>query len=123
MDERPPYSPEGKNQCSRCIAQKLCSRGIWCARVLNLVNCIQEFVESEGVELEEGTKDDPPLGKFEEQISKYKGIEKEIQALPTSANIGWIKVRIKIQFLKCVFPVTVSQRGVLFSLYILMNLL
>ena len=54
--------------------------------------CGQEFVEAEGIELEEGTKDDPPLGKFEEQISKYKGIEKEIQALPTSANIGWIKV-------------------------------
>ncbi|CAD7696266.1 unnamed protein product [Ostreobium quekettii] len=61
----------------------------------DLPTALKEFVEEEGEQLEDGTKDDPPLAKFEEQIAKYKGIEKEIQALPTNSNLGWIKVDAK----------------------------
>lgn len=59
-------------------------------------SAIQEFLDANGVELEDGTKDDPPLAKFEVEIGKYKEIQSKIQALPTSANIGWIKVRVPL---------------------------
>lgn len=53
---------------------------------------MQEFLKEEGEVLEDRSKDDPTLEKFESEITKYKKIEKEIDALPTSSNIGWIQV-------------------------------
>lgn len=44
---------------------------------------------------EDGTKDDPDLSKFDEEITKYKKIQDEIQALPVTASVGWIKVDAK----------------------------
>lgn len=34
--------------------------------------CPQDFLEAEGVRLPDGSRDDPPLAKFEEQITKYQ---------------------------------------------------
>lgn len=53
---------------------------------------MKEFLDANATELEDGTKDDPELSKFEAEIKKYKDIQSKIQALPTSKNIGWIKV-------------------------------
>jgi len=33
---------------------------------------LREFLESHGTALPDGTRDDPPLSKFEDQIQKYK---------------------------------------------------
>jgi hypothetical protein len=46
-------------------------------RVPTLCNCCcpcchQGFLEAEGTKNADGTRDDPPLAKFEEQIQKYK---------------------------------------------------
>jgi dynein heavy chain len=38
----------------------------------DLNGALQEFLEAEGVKLSDGSRDDPPLAKFEEQIQKYK---------------------------------------------------
>lgn len=38
----------------------------------DLHKALQDFLAADGVALPDGTKDDPPLAKFEEQIQKYK---------------------------------------------------
>lgn len=40
----------------------------------------------------ENGEEEPSLDRFKEEINKYKVIEKEIQALPTSAAIGWLRI-------------------------------
>lgn len=50
---------------------------------------------AEGKQLEDGTKDDPTLDRFEAEIAKYRAVQEEIQALPTSATIGYIKIDAK----------------------------
>jgi hypothetical protein len=46
-------------------------------------------------DLPDGTKDDPVLAKFETEITKYKAVAQEIQQLPSTANIGWMKINAK----------------------------
>lgn len=50
---------------------------------------------AEGKQLEDGTKDDPTLDRFEAEIAKYRAVQEEIQALPTSATLGYIKIDAK----------------------------
>ena len=50
---------------------------------------------AEGKQLEDGTRDDPTLDRFEAEIAKYRAVQEEIQALPTSATIGYIKIDAK----------------------------
>jgi dynein heavy chain len=56
---------------------------------------LNEFKAAEGKTLEDGTKDDPPLAKFEEQIAKYKSLSSEITALPGLETRGWVKINAK----------------------------
>ncbi len=56
---------------------------------------LQEFLVAEGKQLEDGTRDDPTLDRFEAEIAKYRAVQEEIQALPTSATIGYIKIDAK----------------------------
>lgn len=56
---------------------------------------LKEFLEAEGKILEDKTRDDPPLAKFEEQIQKYKAMATEIQNLPSICTVGWVKVNAK----------------------------
>ena len=51
---------------------------------------LQDFIEERG---EEG--EDPPLEAFDEEIARYKSMQAEIQELPTTKVIGWIKVDAK----------------------------
>ena len=55
----------------------------------------QEFLAAEGKQLEDGTRDDPTLDRFEAEIAKYRAVQEEIQALPTSATLGYIKIDAK----------------------------
>ena len=45
--------------------------------------------------MEDGSRDDPTLDRFEAEIAKYRAVQEEIQALPTSATIGYIKIDAK----------------------------
>ncbi|KAK9808985.1 hypothetical protein WJX72_007373 [[Myrmecia] bisecta] len=56
---------------------------------------LQEFLAAEGKLNEDGSRDDPVLEKFEAEIAKYKAVQEEIQGLPTSATIGYIKIDAK----------------------------
>ena len=60
-----------------------------------LQSSLNEFKAAEGRTLEDGTKDDPPLAKFEEQIAKYKALSTEISALPSLETRGWAKINAK----------------------------
>ena len=55
----------------------------------------QEYLAAEGKQLEDGSREDPTLDRFEAEIAKYRGTQEEIQALPTSATIGYIKIDAK----------------------------
>ena len=35
------------------------------------------------------------MDRFEAEIAKYRGVQEEIQALPTSATIGYVKIDAK----------------------------
>ena len=64
--------------------------------LLQLAVCLlQEFLAAEGKQLEDGSRDDPTLDRFEAEIGKYRAVQEEIQALPTSATIGYIKIDAK----------------------------
>lgn len=64
--------------------------------MLQVLVCLcQEFLAAEGKQLEDGTRDDPTLDRFEAEIAKYRAVQEEIQALPTSATIGYIKIDAK----------------------------
>lgn len=56
---------------------------------------LQEFLAAEGKQSEDGSRDDPTLDRFEAEIAKYRAVQEEIQALPTSATIGYIKIDAK----------------------------
>lgn len=56
---------------------------------------LKEFLDAEGSTLPDGTKDDPVLSKFEEQITKYKGVAAEINQLPQMQTVGWVKINAK----------------------------
>eukprot|EP00884_Botryococcus_braunii_P022565 jgi/Botrbrau1/8993/Bobra.0148s0096.1 len=58
---------------------------------VDLSSALQEFLDREGVVGESGLKEDPPLEKFEAEIARYRALLEEVQALPTSANIGYIR--------------------------------
>ncbi|KAA6419077.1 MAG: flagellar outer dynein arm heavy chain beta [Trebouxia sp. A1-2] len=61
----------------------------------DLNETLKEFLVAEGKQLEDGTRDDPTLDRFEAEIAKYRAVQEEIQALPTSATIGYIKIDAK----------------------------
>eukprot|EP00951_Prasinocladus_malaysianus_P003015 scaffold21499_cov40-Prasinocladus_malaysianus.AAC.1 len=61
----------------------------------DLQEALQEFLSTEGVALDDGSKDEPTLEAFEGQIQKYRGVQQEINALKTSATFGWVKVDAK----------------------------
>lgn len=61
----------------------------------DLQTTLHEFLEKNAVVMEDGSKDDPELAKFDAEIARYKKIQEEIQALPVSATIGWLKVDAK----------------------------
>ena len=56
---------------------------------------LKEFLETEGETLADGTHDDPPLEKFDAEISNYKDVQQEIQNLKVSESIGWLKIDSK----------------------------
>lgn len=62
---------------------------------LTSIHALQEFLAAEGKQLEDGSKEDPTLDRFEAEIAKYRAVQEEIQALPTSATIGYIKIDAK----------------------------
>jgi len=78
-----------------CIAFKESYRKFEYLWVNDLNQTLREFLEANAMELEDGTKDDPSLERFDEEINKYKEVQDEIQALTTSKNIGWIRVDAK----------------------------
>eukprot|EP00983_Pelagomonas_calceolata_P123834 1161047-Pelagomonas_calceolata.AAC.19 len=43
----------------------------------------------------DGTKEDPVLAKFEEEISVYKSVSAEVSALPSSITINFVKINAK----------------------------
>ena len=43
----------------------------------------------------DGTKEDPVLAKFEDQISVYKGVSAEVAALPSTMTINYVKINAK----------------------------
>ncbi|DBB00313.1 TPA: Dynein beta chain, flagellar outer arm [Trebouxia sp. C0004] len=61
----------------------------------DLNETLKEFLVAEGKQLEDGTRDDPTLDRFEAEIAKYRAVQEEIQAVPTSATIGYIKIDAK----------------------------
>eukprot|EP00891_Asterochloris_glomerata_P002883 jgi/Astpho2/2883/Aster-01037 len=61
----------------------------------DLTASLQEFLNAEGKQAEDGNKEDPALDRFEAEIAKYKAVQDEIQGLPTSASIGYIKIDAK----------------------------
>ena len=63
--------------------------------MLDLQQTLKEFLEENAVVHEDGTKEDPTLERFDEEIRRYKDVQEEIQGLTTSATIGWIKVDSK----------------------------
>ena len=63
--------------------------------MLDLQQTLKEFLEENAVVHEDGTKEDPALERFDEEIRRYKDVQEEIQGLTTSATIGWIKVDSK----------------------------
>ena len=40
---------------------------------------VQEFLNAEGKQAEDGNKEDPALDRFEAEIAKYKAVQDEIQ--------------------------------------------
>eukprot|EP00201_Polytomella_parva_P017476 CAMPEP_0175071536 /NCGR_PEP_ID=MMETSP0052_2-20121109/19298_1 /TAXON_ID=51329 ORGANISM="Polytomella parva, Strain SAG 63-3" /NCGR_SAMPLE_ID=MMETSP0052_2 /ASSEMBLY_ACC=CAM_ASM_000194 /LENGTH=4543 /DNA_ID=CAMNT_0016338719 /DNA_START=12 /DNA_END=13643 /DNA_ORIENTATION=- len=56
---------------------------------------LKEFLDTHGEVLADGTKDDPSLTKFEEQISKFKTIQQEIGSLRDTIVIGYVKISAK----------------------------
>ena len=61
----------------------------------DLNTSLKEFLEAEATTLSDGTKDDPVLAKFEEQITRYKNVGTEINTLPATQTLGYIKVNAK----------------------------
>eukprot|EP00232_Nephroselmis_pyriformis_P019075 CAMPEP_0182900652 /NCGR_PEP_ID=MMETSP0034_2-20130328/28990_1 /TAXON_ID=156128 /ORGANISM="Nephroselmis pyriformis, Strain CCMP717" /LENGTH=4527 /DNA_ID=CAMNT_0025034901 /DNA_START=131 /DNA_END=13711 /DNA_ORIENTATION=+ len=64
----------------------------------DLNSTLQQFLVENAVKLDEesgGGKDDPPLEMFDVEIAKYKTVQEEIQALPSSATVGWMKIDAK----------------------------
>ncbi|KAK9866454.1 hypothetical protein WJX84_011662 [Apatococcus fuscideae] len=53
---------------------------------------LQEFLVAGAVAQADGTRQDPPLEAFEAEIARFKGIQDQIQALPQSMVIGYVKV-------------------------------
>ena len=56
----------------------------------DLTQTLADFIEEHG---EEG--EDPPLELFDQEISKYKNVQEEIQTLQATCVIGWIKIDAK----------------------------
>ena len=56
---------------------------------------MQEFMEREGVLLEDGTRDVPSLEKFEAQIAEVHAIETDIQAIPAIITEGLLRINTK----------------------------
>ncbi|KAF6251999.1 flagellar outer dynein arm heavy chain beta [Scenedesmus sp. NREL 46B-D3] len=61
----------------------------------DLNQALQDFLEAEGTKNADGSRDDPPLAKFEEQIQEYKAVAQAIASLPGSAVVGFIRVSAK----------------------------
>lgn len=53
------------------------------------------FLEAEGIKAQDGTRADPPLAKFEEQIHRYRSIAQEVAALPSTMVVGFLRVSAK----------------------------
>ncbi len=51
----------------------------------------QEFLEAESPVRADGTKDAPSLAKFEVQIARYKGLQEEVQGLPSLVVLGYMR--------------------------------
>jgi dynein heavy chain len=51
----------------------------------------QEFLDAEGGVREDGTKDAPNLASFEAQIARYRGLQEEVQALPSQVSLGFMR--------------------------------
>ena len=77
---------------------------------------LNEFLESEGKVLSDGSRDDPDLAKFELQIAKYKAIATEIQGLPGLQTMGWVKINAKP--LRTALCTWVSKWNNLFTQYL-----
>ena len=56
----------------------------------DLQQSLHDFIEEHGTDGE-----DPPLDLFDAEIAKYKGVQEEIQSLPTTHVVGWIKIDAK----------------------------
>ncbi|KAL6747291.1 flagellar outer dynein arm heavy chain beta [Haematococcus lacustris] len=56
---------------------------------------LQEFLEEQGTVLADGSRDDPVLAKFEDQIAKYRAVSTEIANLPSTQTVGWVKINAK----------------------------
>ncbi|KAF5834390.1 hypothetical protein DUNSADRAFT_8976 [Dunaliella salina] len=61
----------------------------------DLNTALQEFCDANGTTLPDGTKEDPVLSKFEEEISVYKSVSAEVSALPSSITINFVKINAK----------------------------
>lgn len=61
----------------------------------DLSTSLKEFLAENGTTLADGTKDDPGLPKFEEQIAKYKSVAAEVNSLPSQITMGWVKINAK----------------------------
>ncbi|MEW5311809.1 MAG: hypothetical protein WDW38_003494 [Sanguina aurantia] len=81
-----------EGQCEDFKAQYVKFDYLW---KKDLNQALQEFLAAEGRRLSDGTQDDPELAKFEGQIIKYKGVATEINSLPGTMTLGWIKINAK----------------------------
>eukprot|EP00879_Flechtneria_rotunda_P005416 GHRR01005708.1.p1 GENE.GHRR01005708.1~~GHRR01005708.1.p1 ORF type:complete len:1495 (+),score=578.36 GHRR01005708.1:300-4784(+) len=55
----------------------------------------KDFLEAEGTKAADGSREDPPLAKFEQQIQKYKAVGQQVASLPGNAVVSFIKISAK----------------------------
>ncbi|KAK3254170.1 Dynein beta chain, flagellar outer arm [Cymbomonas tetramitiformis] len=61
----------------------------------DLKESLAQFLDENGKENAEGGKDEPELKIFDDKIAELKNVQTEVQALPSSMVIGWLKVDSK----------------------------
>eukprot|EP00854_Cymbomonas_tetramitiformis_P010885 gene10885-12880_t len=61
----------------------------------DLNESLAKFLEDNGKDNGEGGKDEPDLKIFDDKIAQLKNVQTEVQALPSSMVIGWLKVDSK----------------------------
>lgn len=81
-----------EGQCEEFKQQYMKYEYLWRT---DLQASLAEFREREARTLSDGSKDDPELSKFQEQIAKYKAVIAEVEHLPSARNMGWLRISAK----------------------------